>query len=126
MKAWLAYRSAWFGALLLALILFGTLVSAEELGVGKTHDLTLRAPARVGAVTLAAGTYHVSHLMENGQHVMVFKAVRGDKKEYRINCKMRELPAVATRNEQHFEELSAQERVLTSLVFAGDKVEHVF
>ncbi len=77
-------------------------------------------------MTLAAGTYRVTHLMDNGQHTMVFKAVRGDKKEYRVSCKMRELPAVAARDEQHFQALTARDRVLTSLVFAGDKVEHVF
>ncbi len=124
MKAWMASRTARFGALLFALILLGSLVSAET--VGKPHDVTLRAPARVGEATLAAGTYRVSHLMENGQHIMVFKAVRGDKKEYRISCKMRELPAAANYDEQHFQEISAKDRVLTSLVFAGDKVEHVF
>ncbi len=126
MKAWLASRTARFGALLFALILVGTLLSAENLPLGKPHDVTLRAPARVGEVTLASGTYRVTHLMDNGQHIMVFKAVRGDKKEYHISCKMRELPAVAARDEQHYQELSAKDRVLTSLVFAGDKVEHVF
>jgi hypothetical protein len=126
MKACSASRTAWFGALLFAFILLGTLVSAENLPVGKSHDLNLRAPARVGEVTLAAGTYHVTHLMENGQHVMVFKAVRGDKKEYRVSCKMRELPVVAAHDEQHYQEVSPKDRVLMSLVFAGDKVEHVF
>lgn len=126
MKAWLASRTVRFGALLFVLILLGTLVAAENVPVGKSHDLTLRAPARVGEVTLAAGTYHVTHVMDNGQHVMLFKAVRGDKKEYRISCKMRELPTVAAHDEQHFQELSAKDRVLMSLVFAGDKVEHVF
>lgn len=126
MKAWLASRTLRFGALVLVLIVLGTLVSAENVPVGKTRDLTLRAPARVGDFTLTAGTYHVTHVMENGQHVMVFKAVRGDKKAYRVSCKMRELPAVAARDEQHFEEVTAKDRVLMSLVFAGDKVEHVF
>jgi hypothetical protein len=111
---------------LIAIIVFGILVSAENVPVGKTHDMTLRAPARIGDVVLAAGTYHVTHVMENGQHVMLFKAVRGDKKEYRVTCKMHELAAVATRDEQRFEELSSKDRVLMSLVFAGDKVEHVF
>ncbi len=126
MKAWLASRTTWFGALLSAFILLGTMVSAENVAVGKAHDLTLRVPARVGEFTLAAGTYHVTHLMENGQHVMVFKAVRGDKKEYRVSCKMRELPVAAAHDEQHYQEVSSKDRVLMSLVFAGDTVEHVF
>ncbi|HVP42617.1 MAG TPA: hypothetical protein VMS96_04260 [Terriglobales bacterium] len=126
MKAWFAPHVLRWGAAIFAIILLGTLVSAQNVPVGKTYDLTLSAPARVGDVTLAAATYRVTHLMENGQHVMVFKGVRGDKKEYRATCKMRELRAVAKYDEQHFAELSAKERVLTSLVFAGDKVEHVF
>lgn len=126
MKAWLASRTLRFSAVLFALILLGTMAWADNMPVGKTHDLTLRAPARVGEFTLAAGTYHVTHVMENGQHIMVFKALRGDKKEYRVSCKMRDLPVPAARDEQRFEELSPKERVLTSLVFAGDKTEHVF
>lgn len=126
MKAYLASRTTRFGALIFVLILLGSLVSAQNAPVGKAHDLTLRAPAKVGEVTLAAGTYHVTHVMDNNQHIMIFKGVRGDKKEYRVTCKMRELPAVASRDEQRFEELSAKDRVLMSLVFAGDKVEHVF
>ncbi len=126
MKAWFSPRLLRWGAVIFAIIVLGTLVSAQNVAVGKVHDLTLRAPARVGDVKLAAATYQVTHLMENGQHVLLFKGIRGDKKEYRVSCKMRELPAEAPNDEMRFEELSAKERVLTSLVFAGDKVEHVF
>ena len=115
-----------WGVVIFALIVLTTLVSAGTVPVGKSHDITLRAPAHVGDVVLPAGTYQVTHLMENGQHIMLFKALRGEKKEYRVTCKMQELPVTAARDEQHFQELSAKDRVLTSLVFAGDKVEHVF
>ena len=115
-----------WGVVIFALIVLTTLVSAGTEPVGQSHNLTLRAPARVGDVVLPAGIYQVTHLMENGQHIMLFKALRGDKKEYRVSCKMQELPVAAPRDEQHFLELSAKDRVLTSLVFAGDKVEHVF
>ena len=126
MKAWFAPQVVRWGAVIFAIIVLATLVSAQNVPVGKVHDLTLRAPARIGDIALAAGTYQVTHLMENGQHVMLFKGVRGDKKEYRVSCTMRELPSVAAHDEQRFEELSAKERVLVSLVFAGDRVEHVF
>jgi len=108
------------------LIVLATMVSAQNVPIGKSHDITLRAPAQVGESTLPAGTYRVTHVMENENHILVFKGVRGDKKEYRINCKMRELPTPAAHDEQRFEEPSPKERILTSLVFAGDKVEHVF
>jgi hypothetical protein len=126
MKALSASRTLRSGALLFIILVLGTLATAQAMPSGKAHDLTLRAPAKVGDITLAAGTYRVTHVMDNNQHVMLFKGVRGDKKEYRITCHMRELPAVATNDEQHFQEVSAKDRVLTSLVFAGDKVEHVF
>ncbi len=42
MKAWLASRTLRFGALLFALVLVGALLSAENLPLGKSHDVTLR------------------------------------------------------------------------------------
>ncbi len=126
MKGWFSPRLVGWGMVIFALIVVGTLVAAQNGAVGKAHDLTLRAPARIGDITLPAATYQVTHLMENGQHVMLFKGIRGDKKEYRVSCKMRELQAVARNDEIHFEEPSPKERILTTLVFAGDKVEHVF
>ena len=121
-----APRFVRWGAILVVIAVLGIVAAAENMPSAKVHDVTLRAPARVGDVVLAAGTYRVSHLMDNGQHIMLFKAVRGDKKEYRVSCKLRDLPAAAARDEQRFAELSGNERTLTSLVFAGDRVEHVF
>lgn len=126
MKARFAPCSVRWGAIVVVLIVFGTLVSAQTAPVGKAYDLTLRAPARVGDTVLVAGAYRVTHVMENEQHVMLFRSLRKDHKEYRAICKMRELPAVAAHDEQRFEEVSGKERVLTTLVFAGDKVEHLF
>jgi len=115
-----------FGLLILVLILLATLVAAQDKTVGKTRDLTLREPARAGDVVLPAGTYHVTHVMEGERHIMLFKPVRGEKKEYRVICKMHALPGQAARSEQRFEEAPGGTRVLMSLVFAGDNVEHVF
>ncbi|MBZ5646629.1 MAG: hypothetical protein LAN37_05330 [Acidobacteriia bacterium] len=114
------------GLLMLALIVLATLVAAQDNTVGKTRDLTLREPARAGDVVLPAGSYWVTHVMEGERHIMLFKAMRGEKKEYRISCKMQALPSQAARSEQRFEETPTGTRQLTSLVFAGDKVEHVF
>ncbi len=115
-----------FGLLVLVLILLSTLVAAQDSTVGKTRDVTLREPARVADVVLPAGTYHVTHVMAGERHIMLFKAVRGEKKEYRVSCKMHALSGQAARSEQRFEETPGGTRVLMSLVFAGDNVEHVF
>ena len=126
MKGYSAPLFLRFGLLILALIVLATLVAAQDNIVGKTRDLTLREPARAGDVVLPAGSYRVTHVMEGERHIMLFKATRGDKKEYRVSCKMQELPSQAARSEQRYDESPTGTRLLTSLVFAGDKVEHVF
>lgn len=126
MKSFNASQLARWGAMILALIVVATLVSAQNPPVGKTHDVTLRMPAHVADTVIPAGTYRVTHLMQNDQHIMQFRSLRKDQKEYRVGCTMRELPVPVKNDEMRFEERAANDRVLTSLRFAGDKVEHVF
>jgi len=122
------YKSVFlrFVLLILVLLVLAATLAAQGTPVGKSRDLTLSSPARIGDVVLPAGDYRVTHLMDGDRHIMVFKSVKGEKKEVRVPCKMQTLDARARHTEQRYEHTPAGDRQLMSMVFAGEKVEHVF
>ncbi len=115
-----------FVLLILIVVVAAVSVSAQGSPIGKSRDLVLRLPAQAASITLPAGEYRVTHVMDGEKHVLVFKALKGERKEFRVPCKMHALDVEARHTEQHYEMTSAGDRVLTSLVFQGEKVEHVF
>ena len=109
------------------LLTFAALLSAgtNKFGVADVRTLKLTAPTRVGDVLLPQGEYQVLHTMEGDNHVMVFKQLSG-KAEARVKCKLVPLKEKANRNAVTYVFNDAKERVLQTLVFSGDKAEHVF
>ena len=109
------------------LLTFVALVSAgtNKYGVTDVHKLTLTAATRVGDALLPQGQYEVRHVMEADSHFMVFKQLSG-KAEARVKCNLVPLKQKAERNEVTYVLNAAQERVLQTLKFSGDKAEHVF
>jgi hypothetical protein len=111
----------------IVLLTFASLLSAgtNKYGVSEVRKLTLTAPTRVGDVLLPQGEYEVRHLMEADNHIMLFKQMSG-KAEARVKCNLVPLKQKAERNEVTYVLNAAQERVLQTLTFSGDKAEHVF
>ncbi|MGI9101532.1 MAG: hypothetical protein ACR2IF_03720 [Terriglobales bacterium] len=98
-------------------------LAADMPGVGRTYNLTIINPVKVGNTVLQAGDYKVKHIMEGNQHVMVFKL---DSKEVvRANCTME---PVKNRAESTMQEVSTANggRTLVAVTFAGEKIKHVF
>lgn len=98
----------------------------KDYGVGQTKMIELVEGAKVGTVTLPAGIYKVTHLVEGANHVMVFKDTNKNNKEVaRVNCTMVDLPKKADQNSQEFA-TKGGERVLSGLTFKGETFKHQF
>lgn len=114
-------------ALMLVLLAGVYALAADEVknyGVGQTKSIELSQNAKVGTALLPAGTYKVTHLMDGGNHVLVFK--NDSKKEVaRVNCTMVDLPKKADRTVQEFTNTDSV-RVLSGLIFGGEKFKHQF
>jgi hypothetical protein len=111
-----------------ALILTGLLAAkTNKYGVADVRRLTLTAPTRVGDVLLPEGQYEVRHVMEEENHIMVFKQLGTDRRvEVRTKCNLVSLKEKADRDELSYGLNAAGERVLQRLQFKGDLAEHVF
>lgn len=109
------------------LVTFASLLTAgtNKYGVADVRKLTLTAPTRVGDVLLPQGEYEVRHVMDADNHIMVFKQLSG-KAEARVKCNLIPLKEKAEQNQVIYVTNAANERVLQTLRFRGDKAEHVF
>jgi hypothetical protein len=109
-------------------VAFGSMAMAgskNSMGIREVNNVTFVAPVRVGTVVLPAGEYVVRHVMEQQDHVMVFKSVQG-KDEVKVKCTLVPLAKKADRNEEIYKVNASNERVLQELVFRGDTSKHVF
>ena len=103
------------------------LVSAEDKPMvsWRTQELTLDNPVRAADQLLPAGDYRVTHEMEGERHIMVFALQGKEKKQFRVVCTMEPLLEKASADEQYARRENGG-RVLTTLIFKGDTVRHVF
>jgi len=112
--------------MLLGIFLLAVVVSAEQpMVTWKAKSLNLAQDTKIGAVVLPAGDYKVQHEMEATQHVLVFTQKNKAKQTFRVNCGMQPLDQKASQDEQHFRTENGQ-KVLTALIFAGDRYTHTF
>src|SRR5690349_3472979 len=93
--------------LLLVVFAVGVLFAADQgnFGVNRTKQVTLSEQALVGDQVLPAGQYRVTHVMENTDHIMVFKK---GAKEFRVKCSMKPLEAKANRTQFFYMDESGQ------------------
>lgn len=113
---------------LMLVVLAGVYVLAadktKDYGVGRTRTIELRESARMGNALLIPGTYRVTHVMDGADHVLVFKN-GGNKEVTRVNCTMIDLLQKAPRTVQEYT-TKGNERVLSGLIFDGEKFKHQF
>ena len=99
----------------------------NKFGVMDSRQITFDNPMRVGDVLLPSGEYQVLHTMDGDNHVMVFKQLRTKKPaEAHVKCQLIPLEAKADQTQKVYVLNASNERVLTTLVFRGDKAKHVF
>lgn len=109
------------------LILTAVALAANQLGIADKRQVTFYDPVRVGETMLPAGEYTVIHQMQGTDHVMVFTQM-GKKKaaEAKVKCTMVPLDKPAVNTEFGFKTNAANERLLTRMVFKGDRAVHQF
>jgi hypothetical protein len=90
---------------------------------GKSWSITFLDPTKVGTTMLPAGIYKAQHLVDGSNHVLVFKD-EDNKERARLNCTIEQLGSKADKTAYELNENGAGEKVLQSVVFAGDRYMH--
>jgi hypothetical protein len=107
-------------------------VSANRMGMAR-----FSSKVRVGDVLLPAGMYHVRHVVEGSDHVIVFKPVTmpAGYKEYhmvegrevvRLKCRVSPVDKSVNNTKVKLGRNAAGERVIEEIQIAGEKVKHTF
>ncbi len=108
-------------------LLVGVTAAATGQAAAKVRQVMFFDPVRIAGISFPADTYQVTEVVEGQDHVLVFASTTAKKRrEYRVKCQVKPLPARSTYSEQRFVEDNAGKRTITSLVFEGDDVEYVF
>jgi hypothetical protein len=109
------------------LILTAAAVAANQSGIADKRQVTFYDPVRIGETLLPAGEYTVLHQMQGTDHLMVFTQV-GKKKpaEVKAKCTLVPLDKPAPNSELGFRTNAANEKLLTRMVFKGDRAAHQF
>jgi hypothetical protein len=109
------------------LILTAVAVAANKFGVADKRQVTFYDPVRIGETLLPPGDYDVLHQMQGAEHLMVFTQV-GKKKpaEAKVKCTLVPLEKPAASSEIGFKVNAANEKLLTRMVFKGDRAAHQF
>jgi len=112
----------------MCVVMLGAVAAAEnQMGIKDSYKVTFSQQVRVGNTLLPQGNYDIRHVMEGSNHIMVFRQVGGKNPvEVRAKCTLVPLSARAGRDEKTYTVNAANERVLQELIFAGDRVKHVF
>ncbi len=109
------------------LLLLGMAAVATDPPAAKPREVTFFDPVQIAGIAFPPDTYRITELAEGQDHVLVFASTTSRKRrEYKVKCQVKPLPARSTYSEQRFVEDSAGNRTITSLVFEGDDVEYVF
>lgn len=98
-----------------------------QFGVADRHEITFNSPVRVGDTLLPVGNYLVVHTMDGDAHIMVFKQVGvRNPAEAKVKCHLVPLDTKAGDTRKIYLTNAANERVLSKLVFEGERAEHEF
>jgi hypothetical protein len=99
----------------------------NKFGVMDTRQVTFDNPMRVGGTLLPSGEYQVLHTMDGENHIMVFKQLRTkNPAEAKVKCTLVPLAQKAPQTQKTYVLNAGNERILQTLVFQGDKAQHVF
>ena len=107
-------------------------LSANKMGMAR-----FSSKVRVGDVVLPAGMYHLQHVLEGSDHVIVFKPVTmpAGYKEYqmvegrevvRLKCHVSPVLKSVSNTKITLGRNAAGERVIEEIQIAGEKVKHTF
>ena len=101
-------------------------MAANQFGIADKRDVKFYDSIRVGETLLPAGDYVVVHQMQGEEHIMVFTRTGHKSLEARLKCILKPLTNPADQTQVEYKMNANKERVLTRLVFKGDRAEHLF
>lgn len=117
---------------------------AAPLFAQRTHTLSANrkgmtkfsSKVRVGDVVLKSGMYHVQHVIEGNDHVIVFKPVTmpagkefpmwEEKEVVRLKCKIEPVDKAVRNTKIQLGRNASGERVIEVIQIAGERVKHTF
>jgi hypothetical protein len=127
-----------------AFIVFATAFAAplyaqhhETLSVGEKGMVKFSSKVKAGDVVLEPGMYHVQHVIEGSDHVIVFKPVsmpagyrEGQMNEgreaVRVKCQIEPVAKSVSNTKIQLSRNASGERVIESIQIAGEKARHTF
>jgi len=99
----------------------------NTMGISDKYQVNFSEKVRVADTVLPQGDYEIRHVMEGENHIMVFHQLRTKKPvEVRAKCTLVPLSVKADADQKLYTVNAANERVLTELIFKGDRARHVF
>ena len=109
----------------------------DTLSANKKGMVRFSSKVRVGDVMLKSGMYHVQHVIEGNDHVIVFKPVTmpGGYREYgmregrevvRLKCQIEPVSKSVRNTKIQLGRNASGERVIEAIQVAGEKVKHTF
>jgi hypothetical protein len=108
------------------LIISAAAMAANQFGISEKREITFYDPVIIGETLVPAGDYSVVHQMQGNDHMMVFTKVGDKSVAARVKCSLTPLKAAAGRTEVEYKTNAAKKRVLSRIMFKGDRAEHIF
>jgi hypothetical protein len=124
--------------MIFAVGIFGLQVFAQEKSnwvIGKKGMVTFSSTVKAGEVELKPGMYHLQHVEEGGEHVVVFKPVKmpAGYKEHqmveqsetvRVKCKTEPVSKKLRSTKVQLVTTVSGERIIKEVQIAGETVKH--
>lgn len=98
----------------------------QQLKVGKSGEMTLSQPTKIGEVLLPPGSYRFVHRVEGGDHFVKFTQTSRAGRDFgEIKCQIEPLPAKVKQTSIATIDDGGTRRI-TRIEVAGENVAHVF
>ncbi|MGZ4833504.1 MAG: hypothetical protein ACXVZQ_11300 [Terriglobales bacterium] len=119
-------RKTAFLVVAVILIISAAAMAANQFGISDKREVTFYDPVMIGQTLVPAGNYTVVHQMQGNDHLMVFTKVGNKSVAATVKCSLTPLKAAASRTEVEYKTSANNTRVLSRIVFKGDRAEHIF
>ena len=96
----------------------------EMMHVGRKGETKFTTPMRVGDTVLKPGTYMFQHIVEGGDHMVIFKTASGNEAA-RVKCRLEPLGEKAKSTALYWHTGDGGEKILDAVAVRGEDVKHV-
>jgi hypothetical protein len=108
-------------------MLSSVLFAENQMGISDKYKVNFVEKVRVADTVLPKGDYEIRHVMEGPDHLMIFRQLNTKKPvEVRAKCSLVPHTEKASGDQRIYFLNAGNERVLSELIFKGDRAKHVF